>query len=283
MPSDHLTSLAADLAALPAPLDVRLVAVDMDGSLLDDAKQVDPSFWPLLDALVERGVTVCPASGRQYATLRRQLGRDDLVYVAENGAHVVRAGAVLAVHGLVTDLARDVVRDVRRQAAAGADVGVVLCGLDSAYVERTDAPFLAQCEPYYARLRRVPDLTVVEDTVLKVAVYDFGPAETGAGPALARFDGGARVLVSGAHWVDVMSPDADKGHALREVQEALGVGPEQTVAFGDYLNDVGMLAAAHWSFAMANAHPDVLTAARYVAPSNTDNGVVRTLHALLGG
>ena len=266
------------LAVVP---DVRLVAVDMDGSLLDDAKRIDPSFWPLLDTLVARGVTVCPASGRQYATLRRQLDRDDLVYVAENGAYVVRDGSPLAVHGLDTHVARDVVRAVRRSVDAGADVGVVLCGLRSAYVERSDARFLAQCEPYYALLEQVPDLTAVEDTVLKVAVYDFGPAATGAGPALTRFGGVARVLVSGAHWVDVMSPDADKGHALRDVQRALGVGPDQTVAFGDYFNDVGMLEAAHWSFAMDNAHPDVRAHARFVAPSNNENGVVRTLRALL--
>ncbi len=261
--------------------DVRLVAVDMDGSLLDDAKRVHPSFWPLLDALVARGVTVCPASGRQYATLRRELGRDDLVYVAENGAYVVRDGTTLAVDGLDAGAARDVVRAVRDLATAGADVGVVLCGRRSAYVERTDARFLAQCMPYYALLEQVTDLTAVEDTVLKVAVHDFGPAEVGAGPALARFDEVAHVLVSGAHWVDVMSPTADKGHALREVQRALGVGPEQTVAFGDYHNDIGMLAAARWSFAMDNAHPDVRSRARFVAPSNNDNGVVRTLRALL--
>nr|WP_308036727.1 Cof-type HAD-IIB family hydrolase [Cellulomonas xiejunii] len=266
------------LAVVP---DVRLVAVDMDGSLLDDAKRIDPSFWPLLDTLVARGVTVCPASGRQYATLRRQLDRDDLVYVAENGAHVVRDGKPLAVHGLDAHVARDVVRAVRRWVDAGADVGVVLCGLRSAYVERVDARFLAQCEPYYALLEQVPDLTAVDDTVLKVAVYDFGPAATGAGPALKRFGAVARVLVSGAHWVDVMSPDADKGHALRDVQRALGVGPDQTVAFGDYFNDVGMLEAAHWSFAMDNAHPDVRAHARFVAPSNNDNGVVRTLRTLL--
>ncbi|GIG41059.1 Cof-type HAD-IIB family hydrolase [Cellulomonas phragmiteti] len=270
-----------DLPRLAVVPDVRLVAVDMDGSLLDDAKRIDPSFWPLLDTLVARGVTVCPASGRQYATLRRQMGRDDLVYVAENGAHVVRDGAALAVHGLEARVARDVVRRVRRLTTAGADLGVVLCGLRSAYVERTDAPFLAQCEPYYALLEQVPDLTAVEDTVLKVAVYDFGPADTGAGPALTRFGGVARVLVSGEHWVDVMSPDADKGHALRDVQRALGVGPDQTVAFGDYFNDIGMLEAAHWSFAMDNAHPDVRARARFVAPSNNDNGVVRTLRALL--
>jgi len=262
--------------------DVRLVAVDLDGSLLDDRKRVDASFWPLLDTLVARGVTVCPASGRQYATLRRQFDRDDLVYVAENGALVVSDGEALAVDGLDVDVARDVVRAVRASATAGADLGIVLCGRRSAYVERLDPAFLAQCEPYYALLEHVPDLTAVDDTVLKVAVYDFGPAQAGAAVTLAPFDGAARVLVSGAHWVDVMSPTADKGHALRDVQRALGVGPEQTVAFGDYLNDVGMLAAAHWSFAMDNAHPDVRAAARFVAPSNNDNGVVRTLRALLG-
>lgn len=261
--------------------DVRLLALDMDGSLLDDAKRVHPTFWPLLDLLLARGVTVCPASGRQYATLRRDLGRDDLVYLAENGALVVREGRTLAVDGLDLAVARDVVRRVRAAAAATLDVGVVLCGERSAYVERTDEAFLAQCAPYYALLETVEDLTAVEDTVLKVAVYDFGAAETGIGPVLASFADVARVLVSGEHWADVMSPTADKGTALRAVQAALGVGPEHTMAFGDFFNDVGMLAAADWSFAMANGHPEVRAGARFTAPSNAENGVVRTVASVL--
>ncbi|QCB95112.1 HAD family hydrolase [Cellulomonas shaoxiangyii] len=252
----------------------------MDGSLLDGAKRVHPTFWPLLDALLARGVTVAPASGRAYPTLRRTMGRDDLVYIAENGAHVVRDGVAVAVDGLDLAVARDVVRRVRG-AAATLDVGVVLCGERSAYVERTDDAFLAQCTPYYALLETVDDLTAVQDTVLKVAVHDFGDAEAGAGPALASFGDVARVLVSGEHWVDVMSPTADKGTALRAVQAALGVGPEHTMAFGDYLNDVGMLAAADWSFAMANGHPDVRAGARFLAPSNDENGVVRTIASVL--
>ena len=63
-----------------------------------------------------------------------------------------------------------------------------------------------------------------------------------------------------------MSPTADKGHALRAVQAALGVTAEQTMVFGDYFNDIGMLDAAYWSFAMDNAHPDVRAHARFVAP-----------------
>lgn len=259
--------------------DLALLALDMDGSLLDDDKRVHPTFWPLLEELLRRGVAVVPASGRQYATLRRELGRDDLVYVAENGSYVVRDGQALAVDGLATATAHAAVQRVR--AATDLDVGTVLCGIGSAYVERDDPAFLAQCTPYYARLEVVDDLLAVDDTVLKVAVYDFGGAEAGAATRLADLGDAARVLVSGEHWVDVMSPTADKGTALRAVQATLGVGPEQTMAFGDYLNDVGMLGAAHWSFAMDNAHPQVRALARYVAPANTANGVVRTVASAL--
>jgi len=263
--------------------DVRLVAVDLDGSLLDDAKRIPPSFWRLLDALDERGILLCPASGRAYPTLRRDFGRDDLVYIAENGAYVVHHGREVSSDTVPWERAAAVIAAVRRFASGGADVGTVLCGKRSAYVERTDAAFLAQVAPYYAQLATVDDLLAVrDDEVLKVAVYDFGSAERGAGAALAPLDGPVRVLVSQEHWVDVMSPTADKGTALAAVQRATGISHEQTMAFGDYLNDLGMLAAAGWSFAMANAHPDVRAAARHVAPGNNDNGVVRTIVATLG-
>jgi len=275
------TQPVLDPPALGSVPDVRLIAVDMDGSLLDDSKRIDPSFWPLLDVLHERGVVLCPASGRQYATLRRQLGRDDLVYIAENGAYVVRDEQELSSDAVGTAAARTVVDAVRRLAASGADVGTVLCGKRSAYVERTDRPFLEQSEPYYARLEVVEDLQAVQDEVLKLAVYDFGSAEHGAGAALAALGGPERVVVSGAHWVDVMSPSADKGRALQAAQRALGVTREQTMAFGDYFNDLGLLDAAEWSFAMDNAHPQVRAHARYVAPSNNANGVVRTIVSAL--
>ncbi|GIG21412.1 hydrolase [Cellulomonas chitinilytica] len=259
--------------------DVRLIALDQDGSLLDDHKRIDPSFWPLLEELDRRGILVAPASGRQYATLRREFARDDLVYIAENGAYVVRHDEEISSDPLTPATAHALVGTVRSSAG---DVGTVLCGKRSAYVERTDDRFLAQVRPYYALLELVDDLTAVEDDVLKVAVYDFGPAEQGAGPLLAPFDAHDRVIVSGEHWVDVMGRTVDKGTALQAVQARLGITPEQTMAFGDYFNDLGMLAASHWSFAMDNAHPEVRAAARFVAPSNNANGVVRTIRAVLG-
>lgn len=259
----------------PVP-DIRLIAVDMDGSLLDDEKRIHDDFWPLLDELDRRGIRLCPASGRQYATLRRQFGRDELVYIAENGSYVAQHDEQISADGLDLSTARAAIEVVR--SAAHLDLGTVLCGKRSAYVERSDDAFLDQATPYYARLEVVDDLLAVEDEVLKVAVYDFGSAATGAGPLLEPFD----ALVSGEHWVDVMSPTADKGHALRAVQTALGITAEQTMVFGDYFNDIGMLDAAYYSFAMDNAHPDVRAHARFIAPANTANGVVRTITSVLG-
>lgn len=257
--------------------DIRLIAVDMDGTLLDDDKQIHDEFWPLLDELASRGIALCPASGRQFAALRRQIGRPELVYIAENGAYVVRDDVEVSSETLPLSVARDAIQVLRN--ATHLDVGTVLCGKRSAYVERTDEAFLSQVRPYYALFEHVDDLLAVEDEILKVAVHDFGLVDEGAGPLLAHFDG---AVVSGKHWVDVMNAVADKGLALRHVQDTLGVTREQTMAFGDYFNDVGLLDAAAWSFAMDNAHPEVRAHARFVAPANTANGVVRTIRSVLG-
>ena len=264
--------------------DVRLIVVDMDGTLLDTNHDIDPTFWPLLRELDHRGITFCPASGRQYANLAHEFRDviDGLVVIAENGAYVMRNGVELSSDTVGRDVVVQIVETVRALGAAGPDVGVVVCGKRSAYIERHDAAFLAETERYYTLLTRVDDLTTVDDDVLKVAVFTFGSAHATTAPALHRFTGTQQVVVSGEHWVDIMNPAAHKGAAVARIQAALGVTRAQTMAFGDYLNDIEMLAAADWSYAMAGAHPSVRAAARNIAPGNDENGVVRTIASVLG-
>ncbi|MGW4882342.1 Cof-type HAD-IIB family hydrolase [Streptomyces sp. NPDC004262] len=264
--------------------DIRLVVTDMDGTLLNDEKRIPAGLWPMLAELRRRGVLFSPASGRQYATLARQFAdvADGMVFIAENGTYVVRDGVELSSDVLDQAVAGDLARTVRRLVADGVDVGAVVCGKRSAYVERTDEAFLAEVRRYYVEHRVVDDLTAVDDDVIKVALFDFGPAERTTAPALAPFAATHQVVVSGEHWVDVMNRTANKGTALRGLQRELGITPAQTMVFGDYLNDLEMLDAADWSFAMANAHPDVISRARHLAPSNNDDGVLRTVARILG-
>ncbi|MEU9478134.1 Cof-type HAD-IIB family hydrolase [Streptomyces sp. NPDC048191] len=274
-----------DLAGPAAgPAGIRLIVTDMDGTLLDDAKRIPDGLWPVLAELRRRGVLFSPASGRQYATLARQFApvAEGMVFIAENGTYVVRDGVELSSDILRPSVAAGIARTVRRLVADGVDVGAVVCGKRAAYVERTDEAFLAEVRKYYVEHRVVEDVTAVDDDVIKVALFDFGSAEHSTAPALAGFAETHQVVVSGEHWVDVMNRTANKGTALRGLQRALGITPAQTMVFGDYLNDLEMLDAADWSFAMANAHPEVVRRARHLAPSNNDNGVLRTLSRVLG-
>ncbi|MFT4211627.1 MAG: Cof-type HAD-IIB family hydrolase [Microbacterium sp.] len=264
----------------PSP-DIRLVAVDMDGTLLDADGRVPDGLWPLLTVFAQRGILFAPASGRQYATLRREFGDhgDDMVFIAENGTFVVRHDEELSSDVIDPAVVADVVATVR---GLRHDVGVVLCGKRSAYIERTDEAFRAEADRYYVQLRQVAGLDLVDDEILKVAVFDFGSAERDTAPALAGIAATHQVVVSGEHWVDVMNPGVNKGEALRRLQRLLGIAPAQTVVFGDYLNDLELMDAADHSFAMANAHPLVAARARHRAPSNAEHGVVRVLERLLG-
>ncbi|WP_296665456.1 HAD family hydrolase, partial [Demequina sp.] len=188
------------------PHDIRLVVCDMDGTLLDGAKRIPDAIWPLVDRMMERGIQFTPASGRQYATLARQferLGRD-LVVIAENGAYVLRGGVEVSSSTIPADAVVEIARALRAHAAAGYDVGVVVCGKRSAYIERTDEAFTSRCSPYYAALETVEDLTEVHDDFLKVAVYDFGDAAHDTAPALERFQADLQVVVSDQHWIDIM-------------------------------------------------------------------------------
>ena len=167
----------------PQP-DIRLIAADMDGTLLDDAKELHDHFWPLVDELFRRGIRFCPASGRQYHTLHRLFGdvADELVYIAENGAYVVKGRDEVSSDTLDDDVVRRVVLAVRE---LGADVGAVVCGKRSAYIERVDPPFKEQVDHYYVSQTVVDDLLErPEDGILKIAIYDFGSAEQGAALSL---------------------------------------------------------------------------------------------------
>ena len=262
------------------PADIRLIASDMDGTLLGADGTVPESFWPVLERMLAAGILFSPASGRQYQTLQAVFGdRDGLVYIAENGTNIVRGGETIALEPVEPGIIAPIVGWVRTLSGSGADLGIVVCGARSAYVERADEAFLNSVRPYYAALEVVEDVTAAAggDDVLKLAIFDSGRAESRTGPAILALGLPADVVISGENWVDVMRPGVNKGTALIRLQQHLGISREQTMAFGDFLNDAEMLDAAGHSYAMANAHPSIRARARHQAPSNLDEGVIESI------
>ena len=264
--------------------DIRLIACDMDGTLLDDDDAIHDDFWPLIDQLHARGILFCPASGRQYYGLLERFKpiADELIFIAENGAYVMQKGIELSSDCLYRQAVQDLIPVCRNLESSETDIGTVLCGKNAAYIESKNPEFIAEVSKYSLRLERVEDILAVEDDILKVAVFTFRSSEQVIYPAFERFRKIHQVVVSGEHWLDIMAPQANKGAGIRHIQETLNITRDQTMVFGDFLNDLEMMDEATYSFAMANAHPLLKERANYLSPGNADNGVVRTIKAVLG-
>jgi Cof subfamily protein (haloacid dehalogenase superfamily) len=283
-PADATHDLDA-LTGLPAP-DIRLVVSDMDGTLLDAEHHLPADLWPLVDDLADRGIAFSPASGRHHVSLRTIFAErhEDMTYIASNGAHVLLGDRELHSDCLDPHLAAEVVGIIRTL----PDARAVLLAKRGAYLERADETAFGWITDYVPPVTVVDDIVeavsmVVErgDEVLSVGIFDNRSAEEHSLVALAGLRDRLTVQATHPTWVDVVSPTADKGTALRALQARLGVGPDQTLAFGDFLNDLPMFAAVTHSVAMANAHPEVRRRARWTAPSHDANGVVRTIRAFL--
>jgi Cof subfamily protein (haloacid dehalogenase superfamily) len=255
---------------------IRFVITDLDGSLLTDAKEISPDFWPLQQQLKDRQILFAVASGRQYQNLYNQFMSiaDNTVFFAENGTLVVFRGEILFVNPLDLSLARDLVRVGRKL----TDAFTVLCGQKSAYIESKDPHFVGEISQYFQHLEQVDDLCAVDDVILKVSICDFVSSATNSYQYFQPLESICKVAVSGTMWLDITDLKANKGIAIRQVQQLMNISVAETMAFGDYLNDLEMMETAAYSFAMRNAHPDILAASAYVtAFDNNAHGVVRTI------
>lgn len=281
-----------DLSSLATDCDLRLVAVDMDGTLLDDDKNFPERLSELLDIMDERGIVFAPSSGRQVWTLLDMFpGRPGMTVIAENGAIVMKDGKEVSSSPIDHETIHRVIDMVRDAVATGINGGLVMCGKQFAYVERTDDLFVDGVLPYYHRTKRIADQHEIidmidsgeiDDDIVKLAVMCLDSVGPLAEATLANFADTHQYAVSGANWADLQIRGVDKGDAVLALQNALGVTPAQTAAFGDFHNDISMFKYADWSFAMANAHADVVAEARYIAPSNNEDGVGQVVRTLIG-
>lgn len=258
---------------------IKLIAADMDGTLLNSANEIQEGFYEVFEELRERKIIFAAASGRQYYNLlERFKGIDEhMMFIAENGTFVVYKGKELIVNPLDINLAREIIKKVRNIDNTYA----ILCGKNSAYIESNDERILEQTNKYYSRNKIVEDLTKVEDEILKVAICDFNGAEHNSSTYFNDLKDKTQIAVSGHLWLDIMAKGVNKGVAIKEIQEALGIKYEETMVFGDYLNDLEMMSSAYHSYAMENAHEDLKKAARFIAKSNDDNGVVHAIKKVL--
>ena len=98
---------------------------------------------------------------------------------------------------------------------------------------------------------------------------------------MKHLDDKFQIKISGENWVDISNPIANKGRAVKLLQDKYGISKNETMVFGDFNNDLEMLDQAFFSYAMSNAHANVKKAARFQTKSNDELGVETILKELI--
>lgn len=260
---------------------VKLVVSDMDGTLLNSKGEVSSRFFVLFKKLQQLNITFCAASGRQHNSIVSKLNaiKDDIYVIAENGGIAKQGDTVLLSNFLKPEKLQKLIPTLRNITGAN----MVLCCDDAAYIESKDENFINLFQEYYHSFKQVDDLLEIAKTVpvFKIAVYHFESSEQFIYPIVKDLNDEILLKISGINWLDISDEKANKGIALRTVQQLLKLTKEETLVFGDYHNDIEMMQEAGLSFAMENAHKDIKKIAKYSTKSNNDFGVETILEQLI--
>lgn len=264
------------------PNDIKLVAVDMDGTFMRTNYTYDsPRFEAALSRMKEADCEFVVASGNQYYQLRSHFpGYDnELSFIAENGALVKAKDRVI----FSADISREAILEVLRLCKKYPEIKNVMCGLKSAYCERgtVSADFFELTNKYYHKLQWVDDFAQVEDTILKFApTVPVEKTDDYTELFKERLKGLLVPTGSGHGSIDLIVPNCHKASGLERLVQLWGITPEQCVAFGDGGNDLEMLTYCGIGYAMSNAPQNVKDAADAICPSNDEDGVLVMLDQL---
>jgi Cof subfamily protein (haloacid dehalogenase superfamily) len=275
------------IAPIAPVLPIRMIALDLDGTLIDDDLVLPERTRRAIVAARERGVSVSIATGRMARSALRyadQLGLTDPI-VAYQGALIRampttagRVGRMLLHRPLAAAVTREAIVWTR---SIGLDPH--LNHLERFIIRAEDA----RAEDYSAflggRAVLVDDLLAWVDRPISkvIAVSEESINEAVLHVARQHFAGRADVTISHPRFLEFLAPGVSKGAAVRWLARRAGVPLGAVMAIGDQFNDLEMLAAVGHGAAMPHAPLPVQGAARYVAPPLAEQGAAQLIEQLV--
>ena len=262
---------------------IRLIATDIDGTLVKEStSQIYPELLEVIREWTDMGGYFCVASGRQYHSIRHMFGQVSgrIIYLAENGAHVRYKEKDILVQKMRRDYVERIMMQLRDYYN---DCDVVVSSTEGSLLETKNHDFLNFfTEGYHNKYRVVEDILKEDADIIKIAIYRKNSIrELGEEVLIPAWQDKVKTCMAGEEWVDFMDASVDKGNALKVIQEHLGVTAEETMAFGDNDNDIGLLMAAGESYAVENARDSVKTRAKHICPPYHEKGVYWVVRAIL--
>ncbi len=261
---------------------IKLIALDLDGTLNNDQKVITASTKEALLEAQQKGICLALISGRPAAGLSREchaleLAKYNGLLVSYNGAKIADAKSktILYEKKIPNKMARDLLKHLQQ-----FPVSVMVTDDVSLYAEDENG-YKVKSEAANNQLlvQEVPDLAkAITFEPVKVLIAAPNEVLLAHQNAISEpFKEQLSFAISAPFYLEVTMKDISKGSAINHICQVMNIEANAIMAFGDAQNDVPMLKAAGWGVAMGNACDDVKAIADEVTASNNEDGIAKTL------
>ncbi|MGL5259745.1 MAG: HAD family hydrolase [Lachnospiraceae bacterium] len=266
---------------------IKMICSDIDGTLVEDGTSVlYEGYVEEIKRLVKEGIIVVVATGRSYDSCSYIFAPviDDVYFVCDNGATTVYKGEVINAHFIERKLALQIITDIE----SIEECSTYISGVEYGYCSNKEGGlFQFLQEGYGLKIRGVERLPedLPEEDILSIGLYHPEDAEGEATrELLSKYDGHPEVdcVCAGVNWINFCKKNVNKGVAIEILMSKYGIKKEETIAFGDNMNDIQMLQTVGIGVAIGNARDEVKEAADYVADTNHNHGVWQVIKQIKG-
>lgn len=259
---------------------VKLIASDMDGTLLDENGQVPPETFDLILALRERGVRFVASSGRRYDRLCDFFSpvKDRMDFVASNGAQVFADGIQID-REVYSHLA---IRRLAKTVAMFPNMHLALFDRTKSYLLDDEDKFVREVDKDLPNVERIYELPSPQVSIIKASIFcDDGNVMDNAYVLQRELGGLFTFAPSGSSYIDAMQPGISKASGIAQVMEYHGIDASEVMAFGDAMNDYEIIRFVGTGCAMANGRPALRAVADRVIGSNIEHAVQSEMRRVL--
>lgn len=259
---------------------VKLIASDMDGTLLDGNGQVPPETFDLILALRERGVRFVASSGRRYDRLCDFFSpvKDRMDFVASNGAQVFADGVQID-REVYSHLA---IRRLAKTVAMFPNMHLALFDRTKSYLLDDEDKFVREVDKDLPNVERIYELPSPQVSIIKASIFcDDGNVMDNAYVLQRELGGLFTFAPSGSSYIDAMQPGISKASGIAQVMEYHGIDASEVMAFGDAMNDYEIIRFVGTGCAMANGRPALRAVADRVIGSNVEHAVQSEMRRVL--
>ena len=259
---------------------IKLIASDMDGTILDENGQVPPETFDLILALRERGVRFVASSGRRYDRLCDFFSpvKDRMDFVASNGAQVFADGVQID-REVYSHLA---IRRLAKTVAMFPNMHLALFDRTKSYLLDDEDKFVREVDKDLPNVERIYELPSPQVSIIKASIFcDDGNVMDNAYVLQRELGGLFTFAPSGSSYIDAMQPGISKASGIAQVMEYHGIDASEVMAFGDAMNDYEIIRFVGTGCAMANGRPALRAVADRVIGSNIEHAVQSEMRRVL--